>query len=121
MLKGLGNLASLLRSAQEMSGKMQAVNHQLKGQFVTGTSGGGMIQVQANGLGEIAQVKIDPQLVERGEREMIEDLLPAAVNQALGKARQLQADAMQEMAAGMNLPGLGDALTGLAGGGESRD
>jgi DNA-binding YbaB/EbfC family protein len=119
MLKGLGNLGSLLRSAQEMGGKMRAITEQLRSQSATGNSGGGMVQVQVNGLGEVLQVKIDPQLVERGEREMIEDLLPAAINQALQRARQMHADAMQGMASDLNLPGLNEALSQFAGpGGE---
>jgi DNA-binding YbaB/EbfC family protein len=113
MLKGLGNLGSLLRSAQEMGGKLQAINEQLKAQTVSGSSGGGMVQVDVNGLGEVLRVKIDPRLVEQGEREMIEDLLPAAANQAIQKARQLHADSMQGMAAGLNIPGLDDALSQL--------
>ena len=111
MLKGLGNLGSMLRSAQEMGGKLQAINVQLKAQSVTGSSGGGMVQVEANGLGEVLRIKIDPQLVERGEREMIEDLLPAATNQAIQKARQLHTEAMQGMASGLNIPGLNEAMS----------
>ena len=121
MFKGLGDLGTLLRSAQEMGGKLQAINEQLKSQTASGRSGGGMVQVDVNGLGEVLRVKIDPQLVERGEREMIEDLLPAATNQALQKAREMHAEAMQGMAAGMNLPGFNEALAQFTGNGDSKD
>lgn len=106
MFKGLGNLASLMRQASQLNGKMQALGEQLKGQRVVGSAGGGMVEAEANGLGELLRVKIDPLLVERGEREMIEDLVPAAVNQAVAKARELHMAAMRSMTEGMDLPGM---------------
>ena len=66
MLKGLANLGNLLRHAQQMGGRMQEISEQLKGQRVHGTSGGGMVQVEANGLGEILRVSID---AESGGRQ----------------------------------------------------
>jgi DNA-binding YbaB/EbfC family protein len=114
MLKGLGDLASLLRQAQQFSGKMQAVNERLKGERVTSSTGGGMVEVEANGLGEVLRVKIDPALVERGETEMIEDLLPAAVNQALAKSKQRHVEAMKSITEGLSLPGLEEALSQLS-------
>ena len=111
MLKGLSNLASLMRQAQEMGGKMQAVQEQLKARRVTGTAGGGLIEVELNGLGEMLRLAIDPALTERGDREMIEDLVPAAVNQAQGKVRQLHAEAMQQATAELDLPGLDAVLS----------
>ena len=80
MLKGIGNLAnlgSMFKQAQEMGDKLQGLNQQLKTKRATGTAGGGLITVEVNGLGEVLQVQIDPSLIEKGDREMIEDLLPA--------------------------------------------
>jgi nucleoid-associated protein EbfC len=114
MFKGLGNLASLLRQAQQFSGKMQAINERLKGQRVSASTGGGMVEVEANGLGEVLRVKIDPTLVERGEREMIEDLLPAAVNQALAKAKQCHFEAMKSITDGLNIAGLDEAIAQIS-------
>lgn len=111
MFKELGNLASLLRQAQNFSGKMQAINDRLKGQRVTANTGGGMVEVEANGLGEVLRVRIEPTLVERGEREMIEDLLPSAVNQALAKAKKCHFEAMKSVTDGLNFPGLDEALS----------
>jgi DNA-binding YbaB/EbfC family protein len=96
-----------------MGSKLQSVNEELKGKRVAGSAGGGLIEVEANGLGEILRVRIDPKLVEQQDREMIEDLLPAAVNQAVAKSRQLHADAVKSMTSGMDIPGLGEALEGL--------
>jgi DNA-binding YbaB/EbfC family protein len=119
MLKSLGNLANIgafMKQAQEMSGRMQAIQEQLKAKRVTGSAGGGMIEVDVNGLGDALAVRIDTSLVEKNEREMIEDLLPAAINAAQAKAKQMHAAAMQELAGGIPIAGLSDALQQLGGG-----
>ena len=116
MFKELGNMASMLRQAQQVGGKMQEVAAQLKSKRVTGSAGGGMIEVEANGHGEILKVKIDPTL--RGDLEMIEDLLPAAMNQVAAKAKELHMEMMQSVTGDLNLPGLSDAISELTGGGE---
>ena len=121
MFKGLGNLAnigSLMKQAQEMGGRMQAMQDELRTKRATGAAGGGLIEVDVNGLAEVLAVRIDPSLVEKGEREMIEDLLPAAFNAAQQKARQMHAEAMQSIAGGLPLGGLQDALSQLSSGGD---
>ena len=115
MFKGLGNLGNIMKQAQEMGGKMQQINDQLKAKRVVGNSGGGMVEVEATGLGEVLAVRIDPALVEKQDREMIEDLLPAAINAAQQKAKQLHAEQMQSLTGGLNLPGMEDLLGGLGG------
>ena len=115
MFKGFSNFTSLLRSAQQMTGRMQQVNESLKQQRATGAAGGGMVEVDVNGLGEVLGVRIEPDLVARGEREMIEDLLPAAINQAQTKAKQLHVEAMQSVAGDLNVPGLDEALQQFTG------
>jgi len=114
MFKGLGNLASVMRQAQEMGGKMQEVNDELKSKRVTGSAGGGMVEVEANGHGEVLRVKIDPSLQDL---EMIESLVPAAVNQAAAKAKDLHVELMQSVTGDLNLPGLDEALAKFTGGG----
>ena len=116
MFKGLGNLSNMgamLKQAQEMGSKLEGVQEQLKTQRATGSAGGGMVEVEVNGASDVLAVRIDPALFAKGDREMIEDLLPAAVNQAFGKAKELHAEAMREMTQGMNLPGLDEALANL--------
>jgi DNA-binding YbaB/EbfC family protein len=113
LFQGIANLGSMIKQAQQMGARMQEINERLKGIRVTGTSGGGMVQAEVNGLGEVLRVTLDPALVSRGDRELIEDLVPAAVNQATAKARQQHAEMMREMAGGMNLPGLGEALKSI--------
>lgn len=119
MLKGLGNLANLgqmMQQAQQMGAKMKELQEQLKNERVTGASGGGMVQVEMTGAQEVLAVRIDPGLVERGDREMLEDLLPAAINDAADKARRRHAEVMQEATGDLNIPGLGDAMAKFSGG-----
>ena len=105
VFKGLANLGNLMRQAQEMGGRLQEVSAQLKAKRVFGSAGGGMVEVEANGLGEILRLTIDPQLVERQEQDMIEDLVPAAVNQALRNAREAHAELMKSMTDGTGTAG----------------
>lgn len=114
MFQGLGNLASLMRQAPVMLGKMQAINDELRSRRTAASVGGGLVEVEVNGLGEVQRVSLDPALVERGDREMLEELLVAAFNQAQAKANQLRAESMQSMAEGMDIPGLNEALSQLA-------
>jgi DNA-binding YbaB/EbfC family protein len=118
VFKGLGNLANigaLVKQAQEMGGKMQAIQEELKSKKATGAAGGGLVEVDVNGLSEVLAVRIDPSLVEKGEREMIEDLLPAAFNAAQAKAKQMHAEALQGLAGGLPMGGFADILSQLPG------
>jgi DNA-binding YbaB/EbfC family protein len=118
VFKGLGNLANLIKQAQQIGGKMQQVSETLRAQRAEGAAGGGLVTIEVNGLGEVLRCRIDPSIA--ADREMIEDLLPAAVNQAQGKAKQLYAEAMKGVAQGLDAPGLNDVLAQLSGG-ESPD
>jgi DNA-binding YbaB/EbfC family protein len=119
VFKSLGNLANLgafMKQAQEMSGRVQALQEQLKTQRATGSAGGGLVEVDVNGLGEALAVRVDASLFEKNEREMIEDLLPAAINAAQSKAKQLHAEAMQSLAGDLPIAGLSDVLGQLSSG-----
>jgi len=118
LFKGLGDIASIMKQAQEMGTRMQSLNAQLKTQRAVGIAGAGMVEVEVNGVGEVLRISIEPQLIESGDREMIEDLVPAAVNQALAKAKQMHVDAMQELTGGLNVPGLSSALEEMTGSSE---
>jgi DNA-binding YbaB/EbfC family protein len=113
MFKGLGqlaNLGGLMKQAQEMGAKMKELTETLKTKRVTGSAGAGLVEVDANGVGEILAVRIDPDLFAKQDREFLEDLIPAAVNSAQDKAKALYAEEMNSLTGGLNLPGLGDAL-----------
>ncbi len=119
MLKGLGNLASLMKQAQQLGGRMQGLTEELKQRRATGSSGAGLVEVEVNGLGELVACRLDPSLLAGQDRELVEDLIVAATNQALAKARQLHAEAMRGLTGGMEIPGLDEALSKLTGGGEA--
>ena len=116
MFKGLGNLANLpamLKQAQEMTGKFEQLNAELKTKRVTGAAGGGLVEVDCSGLGDVLAVRIDPSLIEKQDRELLEDLIPGAINAARQRAKELHAESMQQLSGGMQLPGLADALGNL--------
>jgi DNA-binding YbaB/EbfC family protein len=120
VFKGLGNLAnlgSLLKQAQQMGSKLAQVNEELKARRVSGTAGGGLVTVETNGVGEVLTCRVDPATFASGDRELIEDLLPAAINDALAKSKQMHAEAMKALTAGLDLPGVDEALAQLSGGG----
>jgi len=100
-------LSDLLKQAQKMQEKIQQVQDELSNLKVDGTAGGGMVTAVANGKQEILEVHIDKQVVDPDDVEMIEDLIVAAVNQALTKAQELANEEMSKAAGGMlgNMPG----------------
>jgi hypothetical protein len=110
MFKGLSNLGALIKQAQQIGGQMQNLSEDLKNRRAQGTAGGGMVEIEVNGLLEVLRCRIDEQLVAQGDRELIEDLVAAAVNQAVTKGKQLHADAVKELTGGLDLPGVQEAL-----------
>ena len=116
MFKGIGDFASMLKQAQSMGSRMKEMNGQLSAMRAVGNAGGGLVEVEVNGLGEMLRISIDPSLLEKQDLELIEDLVPAATNAALQKAKEEQARTMQDLAGGMDIPGLSDALNSLGDG-----
>ena len=116
MFKGIGDLAGMLKQAQSMGSRMKETNGQLSAMRAVGNAGGGLVEVEVNGLGEMMRISIDPDLLEKKDRELIEDLVPAATNAALQKAKEEQARTMQDLAGGIDIPGLSDALNSLGDG-----
>ena len=112
MFKGLGNFASLLKQAQQMGSRIQAVNEELRGKRATGSAGAGMVEAEVDGLGQVLRITIDPALIERKDRELIEDLVPAAINAAIAKSKELHAEALRGLTGGIDLPGMKEALGG---------
>jgi DNA-binding YbaB/EbfC family protein len=110
MFKGLGNIAALVKQAQEMQGRVGEMQEQLGRLRVEGSAGGGMITVEASGQLRILAVRIEPSLLESEDREMLEDLLVAATNQALEKARDAAAEEVSKLTGEINIPGLSEAL-----------
>ena len=120
MFKGLGNIASLMKQAQTMGPKMQEAMEELKTKSVTGSAGGGMITVNANGIGQVTSVVVDPVLAENNDLEMVLDLLPAAINDVNAKTKPLYAEAMESVTGDLPIPGdMGDMLKKIMGGDEN--
>jgi hypothetical protein len=115
MFKGLSSLGAMLKQAQQFGGQMEKIAEEMKTRRATGTAGGGMVEVEVNGLLDVLRCRIDPQLFTQGDRELVEDLVLAAMNQAVAKGRQLHAEAVKELTGGLQLPGLQEALEKLTG------
>ena len=98
-----GALGDMMKKAQEMQENMQKAQKELANKEVTGEAGGGMVSVVMRGTHEVNRVKIDPDLVGE-DLEMLEDLIAAAINDAVHKVEKTNQDAMREMTAGLNLP-----------------
>jgi DNA-binding YbaB/EbfC family protein len=116
VFKGLAGLGSLLKQAQELSTRMKGLNDELRTRRASGTAGGGMVEIEINGVLEVLRCRIDPSLFSQGDRELLEDLVTTAVNQAIAKAKELHAEALQSATGGMDMPGLDEAMKKLLGG-----
>ena len=95
---------------QKMQADMAKTQEELKTKTVDATAGGGVITVTANGVQEIVAIKIAPDAVDPDDVEMLEDLVVAAVNEALRKAQDLAAQEMQKVTGGLNIPGMPSGL-----------
>jgi len=103
---GLGNL---LKQAQKMQAEMQRAQEELAALQVEGTAGGGMVRAVVSGKYEVVSIKIDPEVVDPDDVEMLEDLIAAALNQALQKVHEKVAEEMGKVTGGLGaglLPGL---------------
>jgi nucleoid-associated protein EbfC len=106
MAKGIGGMGNLLKQAQEMQSRISKIQEELGQKTVEGSSGGGMVQVTVNGQFNLSGVKIDPTVINSTEKEMLEDLVLAAVNDGMRKARDMVATEMSKVTGGFKIPGL---------------
>lgn len=105
-LGGLGNVTGMMKQAKKMYEAVQKMQAELAEERVEATSGGGVVKATATGTGELVEVKIDPQVVDPGDVEMLEDLVTTAVREALAKAKELAAERLQPLTGGLSLPGM---------------
>ena len=94
----------LMQQAQEVQGRLQQMQEALERQSVTGTAGGGMVTVEADGKGTVRKVKLDPSVVNPADVEMLEDLIVVAVADAQKRAAEVQQAEMGRITGGMDLP-----------------
>jgi hypothetical protein len=99
-------LGDMMRQAQALQEKMAKVQEEAGGKTVEAASGGGMVTVVANGRQEIISIKMDPQAVNPQDIEMLQDLVLAAINEALKKSKEMMADEMKGLTGGVNIPGM---------------
>lgn len=100
-------LGDIMREAQKLQTEMQRMQEEARKKTVEATAGGGMVTVVANGGGELVSIKIEKDVVNPEDVEMLQDLVLAAANEALRRAQQMVNDEMSKLTMGMQLPGLG--------------
>ena len=105
MLKGLGDMAKMMKAAQEMQGKMAEVSERVATLEAEGSAGAGMVKAVATGSGDVKSLSVDPSLLTSGEdKEVLEDLIVAAVNDAIKQAREAGQAEMAKVTEGLPLP-----------------
>ena len=97
-------IGNLMKQAQQMQERVKKLQEEAAGKTMEASAGGGMVTVVANGRQEIISIKIDPSVVDPKEIEMLQDLITAAVNEALRKSQEFMKEEMANLTAGMGLP-----------------
>jgi DNA-binding YbaB/EbfC family protein len=103
---GLGNMGNLFKQAQELQSRLAQVQEELAQKTVEASSGGGMVRVVVNGQLALSSIKIDPEVVNPNDTAMLEDLIQAAVNEGLRRAREMVSEEMSKVTGGLKIPGL---------------
>ncbi|MET3700093.1 hypothetical protein SAMN05877753_1164 [Bacillus oleivorans] len=105
-MRGMGNMQNMMKQMQKMQKKMQQAQEELGEKRLEGTAGGGMVTVVVSGHKEVLEVKIKEEVVDPEDIEMLQDLVLAAVNDAMKKADELANSTMGQFTKGLNLPGM---------------
>lgn len=103
-LGGLGDMAKMMKAAQELQGKMQALQEDLARIVVVGESGAGLVRARATAKGELTGLEIDPSIFVASEKEIVEDLILAAIKDAQGKASARHQQEMAKLTESLGLP-----------------
>ena len=103
MVKGFGDI---LKQAQQMHAKISQLQEEMASKTVETSSGGGMVNIVMNGKQEILSLRIEPEAVNREDIEMLQDLITAAVNEAIRKSQEMVTEEMKKITGGLNIPGL---------------
>jgi len=113
-LGNLGNLnemmSSIMGQANQMQQRIAQIKEEVRGRTVEGQAGGGIVTVTANGASEIVRIQIDEVAVDPRDVAMLEDLIVAATNDALTRAKEMLREEMKAVAGGVSIPGLTDLL-----------
>jgi len=110
MVKGFGgipgNMQAVLKQAQKMQEELQKAQEEATSLTAEGSAGGGMVKAVANGENRIVSLQIDKQVVDPQDVDMLQDLIVAAVNEALAKVQETVQERLSKVTGGMNIPGL---------------
>ena len=102
-----GNMANLMKQAQKMQRQMEEQAKEMETKEFTATAGGGAVEITVSGTREVLKVKLDEEVVDPDDIEMLEDLIVAATNEALRKVEEASASAMSRLTGGLgNMPGM---------------
>ena len=101
------NLTQMMKQAQQLQRKMVEMQAELANRTVSAQAGGGMVEAVANGRQELLSLRIDQEVVSPEDVDMLQDLILAAVNEALNKSREMVSQEMSKLTGGMQIPGLG--------------
>lgn len=106
MAKGFGGMGNLLKQAQEIQTRLAQIQEELARRTVEASAGGGMVRVTVNGQLTLSSIQVDPSVINRDEKEMLEDLILAAVNEGMRRAREMVSEEMSKVTGGFKIPGL---------------
>ena len=102
-MKGMGNM---MKQAQKLQSKMLKIQEEMALKTIETTAGGGMVKIVANGKQQIVSIQIEKEVVDPEDVEMLQDLILAAINDALTKSQEMVSEEMGKLTGGMNIPGL---------------
>lgn len=102
----MGNMGKMMKQVQKMQADMAKLQEELGQKTVEASSGGGMVKVVANGKQEVLSIQINPEAVDPEDVEMLQDMILAAVNEALRQSQEMVAREMSKITGGINIPGL---------------
>ena len=105
-MKGIPNMGNIMKQAQQLQAKMAKIQEELSEKTVEASAGGGMITVVANGKQELISIHIEKEVIDPDDPEMLQDLVLAAVNDALTRAKDMMNQEMGKLTKGINIPGL---------------
>ncbi len=105
-LGNMGNLGGMMKQVQKMAEETQRIDDELAAERIEASSGGGMVKATVSGKGEMIDIRIDPQVVDPEDVEMLQDLVITAVREALEKATAIKTERLSALTGGMSIPGL---------------
>lgn len=105
-MRGMGNMGKMMKQVQKMQKQMKKLQEELEEKTVEATAGGGVVKAVVSGKKELVELKIDPDVVDPDDVEMLQDLVTAAINEAMRKAEEMMQSELSKLTGGLNLPGI---------------